>query len=146
VLIGGDLVEAHTRLGQLLRRSRNPDERRALEKLLLNRRAFADPREAAVGEGQTVRFMGARLLGIHDWAKDGSYLVTLFFTILGVPLYPLGCYVVYAKADGYESYHRIPLTRQLVWWRLAAGGIGVLLLLALVVHTVQQPPREAGLP
>jgi hypothetical protein len=145
LIVHGDMVAAHAAIGGLLRVSRIDRERKALERLLRDRRAFADLNESSPGAGMTGHMgIGAELLGADDWDDDGTYLVTLFFKVLTVPVYPLAAYVASPRGDGTQSFRRIPLTRKLIMWRWAALGVGALLLMALIGYEIQLASEGRG--
>lgn len=60
----------------------------------------------------TLNGIGTRLNGKRDTRDDGSYVSTLCFTVLFVPLVPIAAYrVTDAGAHGYHFHGKVPLSR-----------------------------------
>ena len=75
-----------------------------------------------------VNGIGAGFYGARDHASDGTYVTTHCFSVLWVPLIPLGAYRVRAQGNGYSVFAREQLSgfaRGARWVVLAAAVLGI---------------------
>jgi len=116
----GSPLAVHEALRKKLPSVTSPESRDSLAALLKNRRLFVEPIESPPGL-TTVNGIGARLLGREEWnEEDGSYIATLWATLLFLPLWPIRPYlVVGGPRGGWHFLGRTPLSNHIRRWRLA---------------------------
>jgi tetratricopeptide (TPR) repeat protein len=105
---------------------RGPGEERALDAILARRRLFTAP----VGSAPalfTFNGIGSRIYGRSDPAPDGSYVGTLFFTLLYLPIWPIAQYLVASEGSRYLFLGKVPLSATLKVWRVAVLALTVAL-------------------
>ncbi len=120
----------HKVLRERFKKSRSPDERDILKAALDDRRLFtavdsgAPPMVSVWGFGSAVH--GAQE---HD-RRDGTYITTLFITLLFIPVWPIRQYLV-ARAPGGGWYFLggVPMSPKVNLWRVlmtSAAGAALL--------------------
>jgi hypothetical protein len=112
-------------------RKRHPDTHEAwVDRLLGNRRFFLKPLKRAPSL-MTMNGVGTSLYGSSDAnPQDGSYIATLFFVFLFVPIFPLAQYLVIKGAG--RSWHflgKVPMGGAHRSWRKVAALAGLVALL-----------------
>ncbi len=122
-------------LYRLLQKKRNATptlpEKEALERVLANRRLFLEPIEGGPGL-QTFNGIGTYLAGTQEKAPDGTYISTLFFMLVFVPLWPIRQYLVaQAEGGGWFFLGGVPLSTMHRWWRRIT--VGALAATAMIV-------------
>ncbi|HTS18903.1 MAG TPA: hypothetical protein VMP11_15125 [Verrucomicrobiae bacterium] len=103
-------------------------DRHLIGQLLSDRRLFAEPIK------RPPRMHTHDGIGTSLWGKeevdpaDGSYIGTLFFVLLFLPIYPIAQYLVRpATLRGWYFLARVPLNRKMRLWRqMAALSVAVL--------------------
>lgn len=116
-------------------------ERAAIEEVLSRRRLFV--RRAGPPTMFTFNGIGTRLYGAADRDRNGTYIATLYATLVYLPVLPLSSWwVVPAESRGFLSrgswrfFGRVPLSRaHRLWQWIVLGGIAALIgWLALGAH------------
>ncbi|MGE0431734.1 MAG: tetratricopeptide repeat protein [Planctomycetota bacterium] len=114
------------------------DERRLCNEMRNDLRFFATPISAAPGM-YTLNGVGTSLYGASDKRRDGTYIATLFFVILFLPIIPIARYIVRpAGGRSYNFYAKVPMWGFLGMWRrffllgilLVAGSIAAVAFIA----------------
>jgi hypothetical protein len=92
-----------------------------IDGLLANRRLFIQPLNGAPAMA-TLNGIGARPYGEAERdPRDGSYIMTLYFVALFVPIYPFSAYLVRPAVKGWSFFGKVPLsTAGYVWQRVVA--------------------------
>ncbi|WP_437318302.1 hypothetical protein [Sorangium sp. So ce385] len=106
--------------------------RALLDALLARRRLFLEPMRRSPWL-MTMNGVGATVYGESDRdPEDGTYIKTLFFVFLFVPLYPFGSYLVAngAEARSWRFIARAPLGPALYAWQRAVA-LGITTVVAL---------------
>ncbi|XXX78464.1 hypothetical protein WMF30_06795 [Sorangium sp. So ce134] len=106
--------------------------RELLDALLARRRLFLEPMRRSPWL-MTMNGVGATVYGASDRdPEDGTYIKTLFFVFLFVPLYPFGSYLVADGADArsWRFIGRAPLGPALYLWQRAVA-LGITAVVAL---------------
>ena len=101
-----------------------------IAQLLATRRLFIQPLNGAPAM-LTYNGIGARPYGrAEPDAEDGSHILTLYLTLLYVPVYPFGSYLVRpAPSGGWTFFGRVPLSRVGYAWQRALGVLGLIAVL-----------------
>lgn len=73
----------------------------------------------------TVNGIGQALHGKRDVWSDGSYVTTLWFTILFCPVIPLSSFRVMSSGDSYRFFFGTRLSAFARWWRRGIGAATV---------------------
>lgn len=125
---GGDPFKVYRALFWAKWLGRLPQHRDALKSLLRQRRLFAKPLRGTPYLG-TLNSVGFSFVGSAERA-DGAHIAThAFVLLLGVPLFPLGAYLVSQEGTQYRIYARVP-SGTLGW--AYTRGIGAALVVALL--------------
>jgi hypothetical protein len=100
-------------------------ERRRIDEVLAVRRIFAEPVRKTPGLGR-LNGVGTGMYGASDRdPEDGTYVKTQFFSFLWLPVLPLSQWVVRDGADGgWHFYAKVPLSRTMRVWQIAAIASG----------------------
>jgi tetratricopeptide (TPR) repeat protein len=107
----------------------NPTRRRLLEEVLANRRWFLEPITRAPSLS-TVNGIGTMLYGESEKEADGTYIATLFFVFVFIPIFPIAQYLVRDLGGRKWSFFgKVPASSSVTRWRRAVG-LGVLLTVA----------------
>jgi hypothetical protein len=114
-------------LRERLDQAGSADERARVEALLKEPRTFGVPVNAAPTMS-TINGLGSALYGKRAPRSDGTYVATLYFVVLFVPLIPIAAYVVRAIHPGWQFFAKVPLTRFQIWWRRLALLVPLLLI------------------
>ena len=117
-------------------------ERRTLDAVLGRRRLFISPMNQGAPKLFTLNGVGSRIYGKSDLAADGTYVGTLFFTVLYLPVWPLAQYLCWSSGRQYQFYGKVPLSRTMKLWR-AAVGAGAVAVAAAIALAVWSGSREA---
>ena len=133
-IAAGDARKLVAALERRRKGQRGAFEARAIDAILARRRLFTIP-VAKAPSLTTLNGIGSRIYGKSDVAADGSYLGTLFFTLLFLPVWPIAQYVLWSEGNRYTFLGEIPLSRGMRAWRrtaaaaalagLAAAGVAV---------------------
>lgn len=93
----------------------------------------------------TLNGVGTRLYGRGDAQPDGSYVTTLCFCVLFIPVFPLASYrVADAENGGYYFLGKVKLRRGWVMFRrLLLAGLVFALSGAVISEELGSPPRLA---
>jgi hypothetical protein len=120
-------VDAHAALRRRL--GEDASRRAARQALLDDLRLWAQPATGAPGMF-TLNGVGTRPSGVEDMRPDGSFILTNWFVVLFVPVWPLGAYLVRPGRGGWrQSWYflaRVPVSeasRQWGWRALAVLGL-----------------------
>jgi Flp pilus assembly protein TadD len=108
-------------------------EQPEIDELLDNRRLFAEPIKKPPTMF-TMNGVGTSLYGKQELdPNDGTYIATLFFTLVFLPVFPLGQYLV-SPADGNKWYFhaKVPVGRKMRSWRRASLAGAVVLACAAI--------------
>jgi len=105
---------------------RGPGDERAIDAILAKRRLFVMPLSGAPSLF-TFNGIGTRMVGKSDETADGSFIGTLFFTFLFVPIWPIAQYLVASEGSKVLFFGKLPLSSTLRAWRVAVLGLVVLL-------------------
>ncbi len=103
------------RLERLLRRKRkfepDPGVKQAIGALLADRRLFVRPIRSAPGMF-TFNGIGTKLYGRRDYdPSDGTYIATLWFVVLFIPIFPIRQYLVRdAGGNAYNFFGKVAMT------------------------------------
>lgn len=118
--------QIHAAMENKFRHAKSPGDHAALWRALENRRLFAEPIRKAPGMS-TVNGIGMRLSGAQDRdPQDGSYISTLFFTLLFIPIWPVRQYLVSDAGRGAWSFQAtVPMSRLHKRWRKIVAGVGI---------------------
>jgi hypothetical protein len=120
------------RLWEVLREKRkvahDPALRQAIDAAMKDRRSFLAPLNKAPTM-HTINGIGTRLYGNSEPAADGTYISTLFFTVVFLPIYPFSPQYLVRSAGGnsYQFFGYVPPSetirswRRFVRWSLVAG-------------------------
>ncbi|MEW5850082.1 MAG: hypothetical protein AB2A00_14935 [Myxococcota bacterium] len=74
----------------------------------------------------TFNGIGTVLAGSRDERPDGSYVSTLFFCVLFIPLVPISAYrVVRAEGGGWYFLGKVPLSPAMIWMRRVVAALFV---------------------
>ncbi|MEM9193571.1 MAG: hypothetical protein AAGF12_30635, partial [Myxococcota bacterium] len=94
----------------------------------------------------TLNGVGTMLYGQRGHSSDGSYIATLFFTLVFIPVMPLTAYRVVSQGDGgYLFLAKEQLTKVQRWWRLSVPLMAVMGAVALSVGVWwASPERKAS--
>lgn len=96
--------------------------------VLAHRRAFLMPLKGAPMMA-TLNGVGARVYSDGDRdPTDGTYIGTHYVTVVFVPVFPLGSYLVHSNGNQYRFFGRVPLATWSYLWRLGASaalGLGI---------------------
>lgn len=78
----------------------------------------------------TLNGIGTRLYGKAERAEDGTYIATLWFTVLFIPIWPIRAYVVFpAEGGGWHFLSKTPLPPAAWGVRRGVGTVAALLVL-----------------
>ena len=116
-------------------------ERELIDRLLTQRRLFMAPVKSAPTMFR-LNGVGTALHGAADRARDGTYIATLFFTFVFVPVVPLSSWLVrHAGDNSWNFFGKVPLSRAHRIWRwVAAGLVAALVLFAVTKEKSPGPP------
>jgi hypothetical protein len=104
--------------------------------LLSNRRLFIQPLNGAPSM-VTLNGFGAKAYGSAEAdPADGTYLVTLYFVAIFVPIYPFSAYLVRPAEKGWTFFGKVPLSTTGYLWQRAIALAGVVAVLFGVVNAV----------
>ncbi|MFT3913216.1 MAG: hypothetical protein QM704_03725 [Anaeromyxobacteraceae bacterium] len=106
------------------RTGRGPGEERALDAILAKRRLFAMPTGSAPGL-YTLNGIGTRMYGRSEEGTDGSYVGTLFFTFVFLPVWPIAQYLVSSEGAKYYFFGKVPISPTLRAWRLTVVALAL---------------------
>jgi hypothetical protein len=107
-----------------------------IRQLLANRRLFIQPLNGAPSM-VTVNGFGASAYGRAEAdAEDGTYLVTLYFVAVFVPIYPFSSYLVRTADKGWTFFGKVPLSTTGYLWQRAIAFSGLVAVLFGVVNAV----------
>ncbi|HEY6100594.1 MAG TPA: tetratricopeptide repeat protein, partial [Anaeromyxobacter sp.] len=123
-IAAGDARKLHAALARRRKGKRGAFEGRAIDAVLAHRRLFTMPVVKAPSL-TTLNGIGSRLWGKSDAASDGTYVTTLFFTVLFLPLWPIAQYLVRSDGNQYAFFGELPLSAGLRTWRRAVGALAV---------------------
>src|SRR5512133_80245 len=123
-IAAGDPRKLHAALEARRRKPRTPMEVQALDRVLGNRRAFAMPVVKAPSLF-TLNGIGQRIYGKGDARPDGTFIGTLYATLVYLPIYPIAQYVLARDGSRFAFVGELPLTRGMVAWRRAAAAVAV---------------------
>jgi len=128
-LEAGGGLPLHDALRQARKAAASPEERETVDRMLASRRLFLT--RASAPTMFRLNGVGTSLVGETEHAKDGTYVGTLFFTVLFLPIVPLSSWLV-RRAGGrsWNFFGKVPLTALHRTWRFVAG----LALLAIAVE------------
>ncbi len=124
-LHGTDAGQLYKALRRWLSRHGAASDAMTVRQVLQNRRRFLVPVKSAP-KLATLNGVGARIYGASERnPQDGTYITTLYFTVLYIPIFPLGQYLV-RKADRkrFAFFGKVPLSESLRWWR-KLWGVGL---------------------
>ena len=98
-----------------------------IRQLLATRRLFFQPLIGGAPTMFTYNGIGARPYGnAEPDANDGSHILTLFFVIFFVPVYPFSSYLVRsAGSSGWTFFGKVPLSAACFLWQRAIALAGV---------------------
>lgn len=128
--------------------SADPAERAALDELLRYRRNFVEP--GSPGAMGSLNGVGVKLYGSQELdPRDGSFIATLYFIVVFIPIYPIAEYLVSRASSGlirssWHVYGKVPMSRGHRLWRkagvglAAAGAVGLIVVGGLVSHHKHQ--------
>jgi hypothetical protein len=116
----GDARRLRAALEKRRKGSRGAFEGRAIGAILARRRLFTMPVTKAPTLS-TVNGIGARIYGKSDVAPDGTYVGTLFFTVLYLPLWPIAQYLLWSQGNQYQFFGEVPLSPTMRTWRRVFG-------------------------
>jgi hypothetical protein len=116
-------------------------EHRTLDAILQRRRLFISPMNGGAPGLFTLDGIGSRIYGKSDLAPDGTYVGTLFFTVLYVPLWPIAQYLCWSSGTQHQFYGKLPLSRTMMLWR-AVVGAGAAAMAAAIALAVWSGSRE----
>ncbi|HSN92290.1 MAG TPA: tetratricopeptide repeat protein [Anaeromyxobacteraceae bacterium] len=119
-IAAGDARKLAAALERRRKGKRGAIEARAIDAILARRRLFAVP-VAKAPSLHTLNGIGSRIYGKSDVAPDGSYVGTLFFTLLFLPIWPIAQYVLWSQGNQYTFLGEIPLSRGMRAWRRIAA-------------------------
>ena len=129
---GGAALEKALRRARAVAGTR--EEAAVVDRMLGSRRLFLEPRRKAPTMFR-VNGIGTALHGAADRARDGTYVGTLFFTFVFLPLLPLSAWLVRrAEGRGWHFFGRVPLSRAHRAWRLVVAGLVAAGLVAGFLH------------
>lgn len=124
-------------LRKMQRTARSLQERELIQSALQRRRLFGEPIRGAPGMA-TLNGIGTTCRGKQDrQPEDGSYITTHWVTLLWLPLWPLGQYLVRDAGGGaWHFFARVPMSGFHRWWRriVAAGAVAAALLIGLSIR------------
>jgi hypothetical protein len=120
----GDARKLHAALARRRKGKRGAFEARAIDAILARRRLFTMPVVKAPSL-TTLNGIGSRLWGKSEAANDGTYVTTLFFTVLFLPIWPIAQYLVRSDGNRYSFFGELPLSARLRTWRRAVGTLAV---------------------
>ena len=82
----------------------------------------------------TINGVGTKIYGKSDEGSDGSYITTLFFTILFIPVIPIKQYLVRHEGDNrYAFFGSVPSSTAIrVWQWLWLGGLAAFCFLPML--------------
>ncbi len=115
---------------------RGPFEARAIDAILARRRLFLAAVIKAPGLS-TLNGIGTRIYGRSDVASDGTYVGTLFFCILYLPIWPIAQYLLWSQGKQYSFFGEVPLSRTMRLWRAAVGAATVATAAAIAFAALQ---------
>jgi tetratricopeptide (TPR) repeat protein len=121
-IAAGDARRLQRALEKRRKGRRGALEARTIDAILAKRRLFTMP-VAKAPTLSTVNGIGARVYGRSDRAADGSYVGTLFFTLLYLPIWPIAQYVLWSQGREYSFFGEVPLSRTMRIWRHAAAAV-----------------------
>lgn len=136
-LRSGSRAKTHRALQAVRGKAGSIEVNEAIERAVAYRRNFTDPIASAPAM-HTVNGIGTRLAGRDEvLPRDPTYVKTLFFTLVFLPIWPIASYLV-ADAGGraWRFFGRVPLSRFHRMWRrgLLAAVAVVGLSVWLVAH------------
>ena len=98
-------------------------ERELIDRLLTQRRLFMAPVKSAPTMFR-LNGVGTALHGAADRARDGTYIATLFFTFVFVPVVPLSSWLVReAGGRSWTFLGKVPLSPAHRVWRWVVAGL-----------------------
>ena len=121
-------ADAEKVLTPLTTRERTPEIAQAARQVLGAPRAMTSAPSMSTFNG-----IGTRLYGARDHWPNGSYVATLCFCVLFIPLVPIRAYRVWQEGDGWVFMGIVPLSpfaKMARWIAVAAialGGVGIAL-------------------
>jgi hypothetical protein len=85
---------------------------------------------------ETIYGIGTKLYGKRDFDPESrSYIATLYFTILYIPIIPIAAYrVIDAGANAYRFLGKVVLTQRQRTYRWVMLGAGALFLLVMIIN------------
>lgn len=112
----------------------NMARRRAIEEHLANRRNFVEPIRSAPTLS-TLNGVGSKLYGESERdSADGSFIATLYFVILYIPLFPIAQYLVRAEGGRrWTFFGKVPMDGAMRLWR---RGFSLTALAAIVIGAI----------
>jgi Tetratricopeptide repeat len=119
-----------------LKAENNPTNRRLIEDVLRDRRWFLEPLTSAPTMS-TINGIGTMLYGESERDPDGTYVSTLFFTFVFVPIYPIAQYLVRPLGGRKWSFFgKVPPSAVIRTWRsvvrLAAAAAALAIVWGIV--------------
>lgn len=135
----GRRVAAHAALRRRL--GEDTARRSARQALLDDRRLWAQPARAP---GMfTFNGVGSRPSGSEDVRSDGSFILTNWFVILFIPIWPLAAYVVMPGGGGWRrSWYflaQVPVSEANLRWGRNALAIAAVCIAAFVAFVIVDP-------
>lgn len=126
-IASGDARRLQEALEARRKRPRSPGEVNTIDRLLARRRLFLMPTEAP--SLYTLNGIGQRIYGQSDAAPDGSYVGTLFYTFVYLPIWPVAQYLLVSQGKTYTFFGEVPLSGAMRTWRKVFGAAALALLL-----------------
>jgi len=133
----GRVRRARRRLLQHLREEPDSARASAQRAALRDLRLWAEPADDP--GASSLSGIGTQLLGVHQPAPDGTFVATHWLTLLHVPVWPLGAYLVSEGTDAAHVHASVPLPPFPRLWRLVVGALAALGLSGWVAWRLQDP-------
>jgi tetratricopeptide (TPR) repeat protein len=119
-MAAGSARKLHAALEKRKKGPRGAFEGRAIDAILAQRRLFLDP-VAAAPSLYTMNGIGTMIWGKSDVGSDGTYVGTLFFVLVFLPIWPIAQYLLYSQGNQYQFFGKLPLSRTMRLWRAAVA-------------------------
>ncbi|MCO4768417.1 MAG: hypothetical protein KDA24_00195 [Deltaproteobacteria bacterium] len=132
----GDVRRARRGLLAHHRKEPFPPRKERIGLALRDLRLWVEPAEDPAATSMSG--IGSGWFGRHQPRPDGSSIATLWATVLGLPFYPLGAYLVSRAGRSVTVHGRVPLPSRARLARSAAWVIGSVALLSLVPGVLRQ--------
>lgn len=123
----GEGLKAHAWLRSMRKKETDPERRRRIDAILDEPRNFVTP--ASAPGLSTINGIGTGLYGSRSARGDGTYVSTLCFCLLFIPLIPFSSWLVMRDGGGWRVFGKVPLSPFAIWWRRLALGVPLFVLL-----------------